>query len=80
MPYTDAVTRVAQIQSQLAALQTAFYASGHHVGDEQHVADDEHATSTTGGSSFANALAQAGGHDGDAATGRRRCRRRPRAC
>ena len=67
MPYTDAVTRVAQIQSQLAALQTAF--SPGATTSATSSASPTTATSATGGSSFANVLAQAGGTTGTGATG-----------
>ena len=43
MPYTDAVTRIGQIQAQFAALQTAFSPASHDRGDEQgYVLDTEH--------------------------------------
>ena len=57
MPYTDAVTRVAQIQAQLNALGTAF--SPQAATSATSTASPT--TTATGGSSFANALAQAGG-------------------
>jgi hypothetical protein len=63
----DAVTRVAQIQSQLAALQTAF--SPPATTSATSGASPTTATSATGGSSFANVLAQAGGTTGSGATG-----------
>ena len=61
MPYTDAVTRVAQIQAQLAALETAFTPPATTSATSSTSPTTSTATSTTGGSSFANALAQAGG-------------------
>ena len=67
MPYTDAVTRVAQIQAQLAALRTAF--SPQAATSATSAAPPTATTSATGGSSFANALAQAGGTTAVGATG-----------
>ena len=61
MSQVDAVTRVAQIQSQLAALQTAFTPAATTSATNSTSPTTSTATSTTGGSSFANALAQAGG-------------------
>jgi len=58
----DAVTRVAQIQAQFAALQTAFTPTAASAATSSAASSaPSTATSTTGGSSFANALAQAGG-------------------
>jgi hypothetical protein len=67
MSQVDAVTRVAQIQAQLAALQTAFSpaAAPSVTGTTSPTAT----TSATGGSSFANALAQAGGTTGTTTIG-----------
>ena len=65
MPYTDAVTRVAQIQTQLAALQTAF--SPPAVTSVTGTTSPT-TTTATGGSSFANVLAQAGGTTGAGTT------------
>ncbi len=69
MPYTDAVTRVAQIQAQFAALQTAFTPTASTSATSGASSTAGTATSTTGGSSFANALAQAGGTTGTQTTG-----------
>lgn len=67
MPYTDAVTRVAQIQSQLAALQGAF--SPPAATPAAGASATTPTTSATGGASFANVLAQAGGTAGTGASG-----------
>ncbi len=69
MPYTDAVTRIGQIQSQLAALQTAFSPPATTSVTSSTSATTGTGTSTTGGSSFANALAQAGGTTATGTTG-----------
>jgi hypothetical protein len=59
MSQVDAVTRVAQIQAQLAALQTAFTPQA--TTSATSTTTPTTATGTTGGSSFANVLAQASG-------------------
>ena len=59
--HTDVVTRIGQIQFQLAALQTAFTPPATTSATNSPSPTTSTATSTTGGSSFANALAQAGG-------------------
>ena len=69
MPYTDAVTRIGQIQSQLAALQTAFTPPASTAATSSTSSTTGTATPTTGGRSFANALAQAGSTTGTQATG-----------
>ena len=56
MSYTDAVSRVSQIQTQIASLQTAFNPS---VASTQASSGAASPGSTTGSSSFASALAQA---------------------
>ncbi len=72
MSYTDAVSRVSQIQAQIASLQTAFdpsvaaSAAGSSTGG---VSTTDTATGTTSGSSsFADALAQAQGTSGTIGT------------
>ena len=72
MSYTDAVSRVSQIQAQIASLQTAFDPSvaasttGSSTGG---VSTTGTATgSTSGASSFADALAQAQGTSGTLGT------------
>ncbi len=69
MSHVDAVSRVAQIQSQLAALQTAFSPPATTSVTSSTSPTTGTGTSTTGGSSFANALAQAGGTTATGTTG-----------
>jgi hypothetical protein len=60
MSYTDAVSRVSQIQAQIASLQTAFDPSVAAASTDSTTGTSSTSTSTgTGSSSFASALAQA---------------------
>jgi hypothetical protein len=73
MSYTDAVTRISQIQAQIASLQTAFdpSAAAAAASSTGGVAVGGTTTGTTTGSStsFADALAQAQGTSGVAGAG-----------
>ncbi|MFZ0380331.1 MAG: hypothetical protein WCD11_06260 [Solirubrobacteraceae bacterium] len=72
MSYTDAVSRVSQIQAQIASLQTAFdpsvaaSAAGASTGGVS--TTDTSTTGSTDSSSFADALAQAQGTSGTIGT------------
>ena len=61
MSYTDAVSRVAQIQAQITSLQTAFDPS---VSGSNAAATTTTGTGSSTSSSFADALAQAQGTSG----------------
>jgi hypothetical protein len=56
MPYTDAVSRISEIYSQLAALQSAFNPAAANTATQSATSST---TPTSGSTSFANALAQA---------------------
>lgn len=64
MSQVDAVSRVAQIQAQLAALQTAFSPPATTAVTGAGAGAPGATTSSTGGASFANVLAQANGTAG----------------
>ena len=60
MSYTDAVSRVSQIQAQIASLQTAFDPAAAAASTDSTTGTSSTSTGTsTGSSSFASALAQA---------------------
>ncbi len=68
MSYTDAVSRVSQIQAQIASLQTAFDPAAAAASTDSTTGTSSTSTGTsTGSSSFASALAQA--QDAGPATG-----------
>ncbi|HTU84948.1 MAG TPA: hypothetical protein VMF57_05200 [Solirubrobacteraceae bacterium] len=68
MSYTDAVSRISEIQAQIASLQTAFdpsaAASTAPSSTGGVAASDDTSGTTTGSTSFADALAQAQGTSG----------------
>lgn len=59
MSYTDAVSRISQIQAQIASLQTAFDPSVASAQGTQSASGGASTGAATGSGSFANALAQA---------------------
>jgi hypothetical protein len=59
MSYTDAVSRISQIQAQIASLQTAFDPSAAAASSGQSSGGASPTGGATGSGSFANALAQA---------------------